>query len=169
MTERNITEAGLGDQPITDWQQTEKVFTSFGDRQWLALPVQPSLPYRDIYFFIEASLTDGGHDYWVKGELQCLKAGRILAKLPASIGQDTSGAFKTSLACFTSGSDNPGPGSIRVALSTAIGLDNVFLNPTALAVFADEVRFEIHETGSPTTTLAQLRVFLGVLSRNVRL
>jgi len=164
--QRNIQEAGLGAQVLTEFVEDESVVpASPTGTEVLKLQISNALAYRRLYYYMEVAILVAAADYLVEGELVFLKSGRPVAILPANIGQDKVGTLANSKSSIATGATDPGPDAIRVCLSKAFtgGNDNVNLNPTRIFAFADEVVWRAKGVSSNVTSL---RVYVAVLSTN---
>jgi hypothetical protein len=183
---RNIQAAALAPSVATRWDKGEFVSAigpAASQLQAVRFPIPDNLPLRKIFWFVNSKLgltpPAGGTFVSTVGAISFLRAGRVVATLPAEAGKtitsldaaDASAPTRpTTLVNFFS---NPTVGSgsdqIHVTLSTVASWSSaqkeVVLSPMVHQVEADELQYDLRAlTFTGSNTLDRYRIFVGCLS-----
>jgi hypothetical protein len=132
------------------------------------LDISPTMVFRRVYGFIESDMSDPSADFIVQSELLFIKGGAVVSEpIPIVIGLEdnpASSILKQSRVSIFTGTNVPGPGTIRVTLSNKFVSTVVFLNPCLLKMDADKMFLNIKRVAASNGAVNKYRVFLCVIS-----
>jgi hypothetical protein len=170
---RNVAELGLG-ASATEWQHSENSTNApkQNDPGFIRFSLNPNLPFRRIYCYVEVNRNDNSHDYILEASVVLRKAGQEVAKLPAGNAQDPNlNRLVQSVPSFwpQAKSSTPVPNGVAVYLSKGFvgvsGGASTLVPPFEFYAVADEIALDINSVfEASTAALPKYRAWLGVFS-----